>query len=56
MLMLVLHLHLVIWQTLLSGAIYSKYRDIPPEASRVKCLAQGHNIILAQPGIELATF
>ena len=25
---------------------YSKYRDIPPEASRVKCLAQGHNIIL----------
>ena len=23
---------------------YSKYRDILPEASRVKCLAQGHNI------------
>ena len=23
---------------------YSKYRDMPPEASRVKCLAQGHNV------------
>ena len=36
-----IHLHLVISQTLLSTATYSKYRDIPPEASRVKCLAQG---------------
>ena len=40
------HLHLVIYQTLLSRATYSKYRDIPPEASRVKCLAQGHNVNL----------
>ena len=29
----------------LSRATYSKYRDITPEASRVKCLAQGHNVI-----------
>ena len=28
----------------------------PPEASRVKCLAQGHNVILAQRGIDPATF
>ena len=41
---------------LLSRATYSKYRDIPPEASRVKCLAQGHNIILHGQGIEPATF
>ena len=34
---LTLHLHLVIQQTLLSRATYSKYRDILPEASRVKC-------------------
>ena len=38
----VLHLQ----QTLLSRATYSKYRDIHPKASRVKCLAQKHNIIL----------
>ena len=31
---------------LLSRATYSKYRDIPPKASRVKYLAQGHNVIL----------
>ena len=30
---------------LLSRATYRKYRDILPEASRVKCLAQGHNVI-----------
>ena len=42
--------------TLLSRAIYSKYRDIPPKASRVKCLDQGHNVIFSQPGIEPATF
>ena len=30
---------------LLSRETYSNYRDIPPEASRVKCLAQGHNVI-----------
>ena len=29
----------------LSRATYSKCRDIPPKASRVKCLAQGHNVI-----------
>ena len=40
------HLHLNIYQSLLSRATYSKYRDIPPEASRVKCLAQGHSVIL----------
>ena len=28
-----------------SRATYSKYRDTPSEASRAKCLAQGHNII-----------
>ena len=27
-----------------------------PEADRVKCLAQEHNVILAQPGIEPVTF
>ena len=38
-------LHLVIQQMLFSRGTYSKYRDILPEASRVKCLAQGHNVI-----------
>ena len=33
-------LHLVIYQWFLSRATYRKYIDIPPEASRVKCLAQ----------------
>ena len=36
-------LNLVIYQTLSSRATY---RDIPPEASKVKCLFQGHNVIL----------
>ena len=31
---------------LLSRVTYSKYRDILPEASRVKCPAQGYNVIL----------
>ena len=30
---------------ILSRATYSKYRDILPEGSRAKCLAQGHNLI-----------
>ena len=34
-------LHLVVLQALLSRATYSKYRDM-----EVKCLAQGHNVIL----------
>ena len=33
----------------LSRATYSKYRDILPEARRVKCLAQGHNVICHGP-------
>ena len=41
---------------LLSRATYSTYRDIPPEASRVKCFAQGHNIFLQRLRIEPATF
>ena len=31
---------------LLSRATNSMYRDIPPEASRMKCLARGHYVIL----------
>ena len=46
-------LHLVIYQTLLFRATYSKYRDILPEASRLKCLAQCH---FARPGIKTSTF
>ena len=34
----------------------TKYRDIPPEASRVKCLAQMTQRHLAQRGIDPATF
>ena len=49
-------LHLVIYQTLLPRVTYSKYRDILPEESRGKCLAQGHNVINAGPGIKPATF
>ena len=31
------HKHVVILLTLLSRVTYSEYRDIPPEASKVKC-------------------
>ncbi|XP_051981761.1 uncharacterized protein LOC127643174 isoform X2 [Xyrauchen texanus] len=54
-----LHLHLCIWQTLLSKATYSALvtGTITPEQPGVKCLAQGPNSgILVVLGLEPPTF
>lgn len=43
--LLILHVSLVTFPTLLSEVIYSTFitRTIPPEQPRVKCPTQGHN-------------
>ena len=40
----------------LADATYSNYRDNPPEVSRVKCLAQGHNVIFGSAGNRTGVF